>query len=590
MNRKGLTLALTVSALALPASLPAVAGAAERPRNGLIGFSAVRGAERVIYTRQSNGRDLRVVPGTAGAVLPDFSPRGRRLAFVRNGPLGSQVFITYLDGRGLRALTPGRTDSMPEFSSTGAELVFTRGTAGRRDLYRISTDGTGLRRLTLSARNDDEPSWSVADRIAFTRRLGRNDDIHVMSGRGGAARRLTKSRLADRGAAWSPTGRTIVFSRGRAGKRDLYVITADGRGLRRLTSAPGEEIEPEFSPDGTRVVFTHLRKGRRTLYLMKVKGRPLARLPRRSSRARRLTSSRSFAARAAWQPTGLAPVVAAAGDIACAPSHPSYNGGAGTPGVCRQKLTSDLLLRSDLDQVLIPGDVQYENGELENFRASFDPTWGRMKEFIRPVPGNHEYFTPGAAGYFDYFNGPGVVSGRAGDRGAGWYSFEVGSWHVIALNSECDFVGGCGPDSPQGRWLRDDLAAHPTSCTLAFFHAPRFTSGRYGEQSHRVRFFWEALYAAGADLVVSGHEHLYERFAPQTPDGVLDPARGIRQFTAGMGGKSRHPFVSVAPNSEVRDNRTLGVLELTLGEGTYDWKLVRAPTGRAMDTGSARCH
>ena len=265
-------------------------------------------------------------------------------------------------------------------------------------------------------------------------------------------------------------------------------------------------------------------------------------------------------------------------------------GGLGQPGLCRQKLTSDLLMRSDLSSILIPGDLQYEDGKLPAFMASFDPTWGRLKPLIRPVPGNHEYHDPEAAGYFDYFNGPGVASGPAGARGGGYYSFDVGTWHVIALNSECEFAGGCTADSPQVKWLRADLAAHNTVCTLAFFHGPLFTSGIYDDHVEQVRPFWAALYDANADLVLSGHEHFYERFAPQTPDGVGDPVRGIRQLTLGMGGKGRHGFVSVAPNSEVRDNSTVGLAELTLRPGAYDWKLVRAPTGSVADSGSGQCH
>jgi acid phosphatase type 7 len=140
------------------------------------------------------------------------------------------------------------------------------------------------------------------------------------------------------------------------------------------------------------------------------------------------------------------------------------------------------------------------------------------------------------------------------------------------------------------RWLRADLAAHPAACTLAYFHGPRFTSGRYGNESQDVRPFWDALYAAGADLVLNGHEHFYERFAPQTPDGAYDPARGIRQFTVGMGGRGRHSIITEAPNSQVAENTTVGVLQLTLSKGSYSWALVRAPAGDIDDSGSGSCH
>jgi 3',5'-cyclic AMP phosphodiesterase CpdA len=255
-------------------------------------------------------------------------------------------------------------------------------------------------------------------------------------------------------------------------------------------------------------------------------------------------------------------------------------------------LTSDQLLRMDLDAVLTVGDSQYEHGEAEGYRQAFDPSWGRVKWLIRPVPGNHEYESPGAIPYYDYFNGPGVRTGPAGDRvQGGYYSYDVGGWQVVGLNSECgEIPGGCGPDSPQVQWLRADLAAHPARCTLAYFHGPRFTSGRYGNESDNVKPFWDALYAAGADLVVSGHEHFYERFAPQNPDGVGDAARGIRQFTVGVGGKGAHSFITQAPNSEFRDNRTLGAVAFTLDEGRYQWRLVRAPNGATVDAGSGTCH
>ena len=248
----------------------------------------------------------------------------------------------------------------------------------------------------------------------------------------------------------------------------------------------------------------------------------------------------------------------------------------GQPRYCRQKLSSDLLLRSDLSRVLVVGDAQYETGTLAQFQQSFHPSWGRVKPLISPVPGNHEYYTPGAAGYYDYFNGPGAATGPAGDRDKGYYSYEIGGWHVVALNSQCDEIGGCDPDSPQARWLRADLATHRAPCTLAYWHGPRYTSGRYGNQSEDVRPLFDAAYAAGVDVVLSGHEHFYERFAPQDGAGRADPARGVRQFTVGMGGRGPHGFVTVAPNSEFRtvvgdrcagDDARRGHIRLAAGPG-----------------------
>jgi hypothetical protein len=563
---------------------------AAQVKNGAIVFSAKRAGDRALFTKAPDGSQLRFLQTGGRADHAVFSPGGRRLAFTKYGPGGAQVWIGYVDGTNMRALTPGPSDTMPAWGPDATNLVFARGAGGIRDLYRIRADGSGVRRLTASARNDDSPTWSIRDEIAFVRESPKGDDLYVVSADGGTARRLSRSKLDDSSPAWSPTGRTLVFTRGKRGRRDLYVMTADGSSVRRLTRVPGDETEPTLSPDGTRIVFTHRSKGVQRLYVMKLKGKAVSRLPSRSLRVRRITSGRSAARQPGWQPAGLDPVVAAAGDIACDPASPSFNAGVGFPGLCRQKLTSDLLLRLDLASILIPGDLQYETGKLTAFNASFHPTWGRLKPLIRPAPGNHEFYDPGAAGYFDYFNGVGQHTGPAGPRPQGYYSFDVGSWHVVALNSECREIDGCGPDSPQVRWLKTDLAAHRNTCTLAFFHGPRFTSGRYGDHSEDVRPFWDALYAAGADVVLSGHEHFYERFAPQTPSGAPDPARGIRQFTAGMGGKSRHGFVTIAPNSEVRDNVTIGIVQMTLRASSYDWKLVRAPTGSTADSGTGNCH
>jgi calcineurin-like phosphoesterase family protein len=276
---------------------------------------------------------------------------------------------------------------------------------------------------------------------------------------------------------------------------------------------------------------------------------------------------------------GAAPLVAAAGDIACVPR--------GDEG-CAHAATSELLLRTGPAAVLALGDQAYEDGTLAEYRTVFDPAWGRLREVLHPVPGNHEYHTPEAGGYFDYFNGPGAAFGRAGARGSGWYSFDVGSWHVVALNSNCGKVGGCQAGSPQERWLRADLAAHPAACTLAFWHHPRFSSGPHGD-APEVQPLWQALEDAGADVVLSGHDHDYERFAPQTAAGVADAAHGLRQFVAGTGGRELRPIRRSAPNSEVHDDSSFGVLLLTLAPSGYDWRFVPA-VGAFTEAGSAACH
>jgi acid phosphatase type 7 len=279
-------------------------------------------------------------------------------------------------------------------------------------------------------------------------------------------------------------------------------------------------------------------------------------------------------------PTAVAadPVVMGAGDIACDPADPNFNGGAGTATACRMRATSDLLVAAAPTAVLPLGDNQYEDGALAKYQQSYDPSWGRVKAVSRPIPGDGDYGVSGAAGYFDYFGA------AAGTRGKGYYSYDVGAWHIIALNSACQKVGGCGPGSPQEQWLRADLAAHPADCILAYFHKPRFASGT---DFTTVDTFWRDLYAAGAEVVLSGDRHIYERFAPQNPDGAADP-KGIREFIVGTGGKNLGSIGTVQANSQVRA-KTFGALKLTLHAGSYDWNFVPAAGQSFTDAGSTAC-
>jgi len=282
------------------------------------------------------------------------------------------------------------------------------------------------------------------------------------------------------------------------------------------------------------------------------------------------------------------PVVAAAGDIACDPADPAFNGGLGTGDRCRQLQTSDLLLGEDLAAVLALGDTQYEDGLYEKFLNSYDLSWGRLKAITRPVAGNHEYFADGGAGYFDYFNGIGAFSGPAGDRDKGYYSFDVGSWHLIALNSICSQAGGCGHGSPQEQWLRADLAAHPAQCTLAYWHHPPVVSDGMGWPS--MDAIWRVLQDAGVDVVLTGHSHQYERFAPLDAAGGVDPAQGIRLFIVGTGGKSLSRPRSPSPGSEAQSTGAYGVLLVTLRDGGYEWEFLRESGEPFSDTGSVACH
>lgn len=279
------------------------------------------------------------------------------------------------------------------------------------------------------------------------------------------------------------------------------------------------------------------------------------------------------------------PVIAAAGDIACDPAAAAYNGGAGVKTQCRQRATSDLLLTIAPDAVLTLGDNQYSTGTYDQFMASYDPTWGRLKGITRPAVGNHEYGTAGAAGYFQYFGS------AAGDPAKGYYSFDIGAWHVVALNSNCTVVD-CSAGSAQTQWLRADLAAHPAACTLAYWHHARFSSGPHGDesQSAAVAPLWQALYDAGADLVLNAHDHDYERFAPQTPAGAADAVRGLREFVVGTGGRSHYQVTTPIANSEVVDSTTFGVLALTLRATGYDWRFVPEAGATFTDSGSQTCH
>jgi hypothetical protein len=281
------------------------------------------------------------------------------------------------------------------------------------------------------------------------------------------------------------------------------------------------------------------------------------------------------------------PVIAAAGDIACDPRGRFYLRGIGNRQHCRQRMTSDMILRGHYRAVLPLGDLQYPNGKLGKFRRSYGRSWGRFKKKTLPVPGNHEYGTRRAAGYFRYFNGRGNATGRAGHRRRGWYSRDLGRWHLIVLNSNCARVR-CGPRSRQARWLRRDLGRHPNRCVLAAYHHPRYSSGVH-EEDQDVGTFWRILYRAGADVVLNGHDHDYERFAPQGPRHRLDRRRGVVEFVVGTGGHSLFKLGRRAPNSRARQARRFGFLRLRLGRGRYRWAYKLAPGGRTFDAARRRC-
>ncbi len=264
------------------------------------------------------------------------------------------------------------------------------------------------------------------------------------------------------------------------------------------------------------------------------------------------------------------PVLVGAGDIAICDA-------SGAPA--RGAVATAALLDSIAGTVFTAGDNAYQDGTAAEFANCYHPTWGRHKWRTRPAPGDHDYNTPGAAGYFNYFGAP------AGDPAKGYYSYDLGDWHIIVLNSEVAVSAG----SPQEQWLQADLAANPKSCTLAISQTPRFSSGE--RASNALAAMWQALYEAGAEILISGDDHNYEQFDPQAPDSTLDFARGIRQFVVGTGGRSNGQlFTPYAPNSKVRNNDTFGVIKLTLHPTSYEWQFVPVRGKTFTDAGSENCH
>ena len=289
-------------------------------------------------------------------------------------------------------------------------------------------------------------------------------------------------------------------------------------------------------------------------------------------------------------PTGSPSGSDPASQPATSPTAPASPGpsavlvGAGDIARCSSEgdeATADLL--DDIEgTVFAAGDLAYESGTPEQFRECYDPTWGRHKDRTMAVPGNHEYETPGAQGYVDYFG-----DAASGPDGETWYSFDLATWHVVMLDSNCDDVD-CEAGSDQVAWLTEDLAASDATCTLAIWHHPRFSSGFHGNDRD-VETFWDVLYDAGADVVVNGHDHDYERFAPQDPDAREDRERGLREFVVGTGGAALRPFEDTKANSELRASVSHGVFKITLHDGRYDWEFI--PTeGPFSDMGSAACH
>jgi hypothetical protein len=262
------------------------------------------------------------------------------------------------------------------------------------------------------------------------------------------------------------------------------------------------------------------------------------------------------------------PVLVGAGDIASC-------GGSGDSATAA-------IIRNISGTVFTAGDNAYPSGSSAQFAGCYDPSWGAFRLRTRPAAGNHDYETAAASAYFAYF---GTL---AGNPRYGFYAYNRGTWRIYVLNSNCWAVGGCAAGSPQERWLRNDLARYPRQCVLAYWHHPLFSSGPHGNNAS-VRPLWNDLYAAGAELVVNGHDHDYERFAPQSPSGVAT-SPGVREIVVGTGGDSHYSFATIRANSQVRNATTYGVLKLTLHAASYSWQFIPVAGSSFRDSGTTSCH
>jgi hypothetical protein len=281
------------------------------------------------------------------------------------------------------------------------------------------------------------------------------------------------------------------------------------------------------------------------------------------------------------------PVLMAAGDIACDPSDSNFNAGNGTSNACAQLDTSRLLATATAVQTI--GDNQYAAGSLSNFLASYDLSWGVYQAKTHPAIGNHEgTSSDSGVGYCSYFGAAAHCNASGNQDGAGYYSYDLGSWHVIVLNSNCTVAGGCGTDSPQYNWLVSDLAASTAACTMAVWHQPRFSSGNHGSDTSFTPF-WQALIDANAEIVLNGHDHDYERFAPQDANGMASVS-GLTEFVVGTGGKNHYAFSTPIANSLVRNSDTYGVASFTLHPSGWDWAFVPEAGETFTDAGAGSCH
>ncbi|MEO7260282.1 MAG: metallophosphoesterase [Jatrophihabitantaceae bacterium] len=283
-------------------------------------------------------------------------------------------------------------------------------------------------------------------------------------------------------------------------------------------------------------------------------------------------------------------MVALAGDIACSPSGADYNGGLGTAGHCHMKTTAALNQGIGPNAVIALGDEQYNSGSSSDFLAAYDKSWGAVKSITRPAVGNHEYGTSGAAGYFGYFKTAATGGSSCLSKCGGYYSFDLGSWHIVAINTECTRIDGgvgCAAGSPQEQWLKKDLSLHPTKCTLVFGHRPRWSSNSFA--SADIAPLVNDMVAAGVDVYAAGHSHSYERFNPQNASGGAS-STGMTQLVIGTGGSFYTGFGTVVANSAVHKSNIFGVLKMTLRPSSYTWSFVQDSSTPFTDSGSRTCN
>lgn len=263
---------------------------------------------------------------------------------------------------------------------------------------------------------------------------------------------------------------------------------------------------------------------------------------------------------------------------------PYYFIGAGDISMCNRSdhYNTALLLEKYPGEIFTAGDNSNDEGYAEEYKNCFAPSWGRFFSRIHPVPGNHDYRVKEGKPYYDYFGN------KAGKKGEGYYSYDVGPWHIIALNSNCDYVG-CGPDSEQYKWLKRDLKNNPSRCTMAIWHHPRVSSAPEGKDKS-VKPFWDLLYEYGADVIVNGHSHIYERYAPQNPDLKIDYESGLVQFIVGTGGAFFEDLKTIQANSQAKITQTHGILVFELYEDRYDWGFLPVDGVSFFDSGTMYCH